>query len=86
VQARTADKVPQACRRLAEAGCSANVIAAISGHRTLKEVARYTSAADQEKLADTAIRALYGPEREQQMANQEERLATSAPNTLKKGA
>jgi integrase len=75
-----------ACRRLAEAGCSANVIAAISGHRTLKEVSRYTNAADQEKLADTAIRALYGPEREQQMANQEERLAKSAPNTLKKGA
>jgi len=55
---------------LQRAGCSANVIAAISGHRTLKEVARYTNAADQEKLADTAIRALYGPEREQ-----EERLA-----------
>jgi integrase len=74
-----------ACRRLAEAGCSANVIAAISGHRTLKEVARYTNAADQEKLADTAIRALYGPERKQQMANHEERLAKSTPNTLKKG-
>ena len=74
-----------ACRRLAEAGCSASVIAAVSGHRTLKEVARYTNAADQEKLADTAIRALSGPEREQQMANCEERLAKSTPNTLKKG-
>jgi integrase len=32
-----------ACRRLAEAGCSANVIASISGHTTLREVERYTS-------------------------------------------
>jgi integrase len=40
-----------ACRRLAEAGCSANVIASISGHTTLTEVARYTKAADQERMA-----------------------------------
>ena len=44
-----------ACRRLAEAGCSANEIAAISGHRTLKEIARYTNAADQERLARNAM-------------------------------
>jgi integrase len=44
-----------ACRRLAEAGCSASEIAAISGHKTLKEVARYTSAADQERLARNAM-------------------------------
>jgi integrase len=36
-----------ACRRLAEAGCSANEIAAISGHASLREVERYTRAADQ---------------------------------------
>jgi integrase len=72
-----------ACRRLAEAGCSANVIAAISGHRTLKEVARYTSAADQGRLADTAIRALSRPEREQDVANQEDGLAKNAGNRLK---
>ena len=44
-----------ACRRLAEAGCSANEIAAISGHRTLKEVERYTRAVDQAKLARNAM-------------------------------
>ncbi len=33
-----------AARRLAEAGCSANEIAAITGHATLEEVARYTRA------------------------------------------
>ena len=40
-----------ACRRLAEAGCSANIIAAISGHKTLREVERYTQAADQARMA-----------------------------------
>jgi integrase len=44
-----------ACRRLAEAGCSANEIAAISGHANLAEVARYTKAADQAKLARAAM-------------------------------
>jgi hypothetical protein len=40
---------------LAEAGCSANVIAAISGHVSLREVQRYTAAADQKRMARTAI-------------------------------
>ena len=44
-----------ACRRLAEAGCSANEIAAISGHKSLNEVARYTRAVDQAKMAHNAI-------------------------------
>ncbi len=47
-----------AARRLAEAGCSANEIAAITGHATLQEVARYTKAAEQKKLARTAMRRL----------------------------
>jgi integrase len=44
-----------AARRLAEAGCSAKEIAAITGHKTLAEVERYTRAADQERLARQAI-------------------------------
>jgi integrase len=44
-----------ACRRLAEAGCSVNEIAAISGHASLAEVARYTRRADQAKLARNAM-------------------------------
>ena len=47
-----------ACRRLAEAGCSANVIASISGHTTLTEVARYTKAADQERMARDGMAAI----------------------------
>jgi integrase len=47
-----------ACRRLAEAGCSANVIASISGHTTLREVERYTKAADQERMARMGMAAI----------------------------
>lgn len=47
-----------AARRLAEAGCSSKEIAAITGHQSLKEVERYTRAADQRKLARAAIRRL----------------------------
>jgi integrase len=47
-----------ACRRLAELGCSANVIASISGHSTLREISRYTAAADQVRLARQGIEAL----------------------------
>jgi len=44
-----------AARRLAEAGCSAHEIQSITGHKTLSEVERYTRAADQTKLATSAI-------------------------------
>jgi hypothetical protein len=49
-----------AARRLAEAGCSANEIASITGHVTLEEVARYTKAAEQKKLARAAMVRLAG--------------------------
>jgi integrase len=39
------------CRRMAEAGCSAHEIKSISGHRTLREVERYTAAVDNKRLA-----------------------------------
>jgi integrase len=44
-----------ACRRLAEAGASVHQIMAISGHRTLKEIARYTQAVEQARLAQDAM-------------------------------
>jgi integrase len=43
-------------RRLAEAGCSASEIMAITGHKTLAEVERYTRPAGQEQLARRAIK------------------------------
>jgi enterobacteria phage integrase len=42
-------------RRLAERGATTKEIASISGHKTLKEVERYTVAADQERLARNAM-------------------------------
>jgi integrase len=44
-----------ACTRLADAGCTVHEIAAISGHKTLKEVAHYTEGADQRRLARSAM-------------------------------
>jgi integrase len=47
-----------ACRRFAEAGCSASTIAAISGHKTLREVQRYVEAADKTRLARSGMEAM----------------------------
>ena len=44
-----------AARRLAEAGCTAHEIAAITGHASLREIVRYTKAADQKRLAVSAM-------------------------------
>lgn len=49
-----------AARRLAEAGCTASQIAAITGHKSLSEVERYTKAASQSHMADAAILKLPG--------------------------
>ncbi len=42
--------------RLAERGATAHEIMAITGHRSLEEVERYTRAARQRELADAAMR------------------------------
>jgi integrase len=44
-----------ACRRLAEAGCTAHEIMSISGHVTLEEVQRYTEEADRAHNARQAV-------------------------------
>ena len=44
-----------AARRLAEAGCTAHEIGAITGHISLSELVRYTRAADQRRLAEAAL-------------------------------
>ena len=45
-------------RRLAEHGCTTKQIAAMSGHKSLREIERYTEAAEQKKLAAQAVRKL----------------------------
>jgi integrase len=47
-----------AARRLAEAGCSALEIAAITGHASLSMVQLYTASADQARLAQAAVTRL----------------------------
>jgi integrase len=44
-----------AARQLAEAGCTEHEIASITGHASLREIVRYTKAADQRRLARAAI-------------------------------
>jgi integrase len=41
--------------RLANAGCSERQIMAITGHRSVSEVSRYTKARDQARLAEQAM-------------------------------
>jgi integrase len=45
-------------RRLADLGCTAHQIAAVTGHATLAEVQRYTKAADRKRLAQEAMKKL----------------------------
>lgn len=45
-----------ACRRLAEAGCTAPEIASVSGHSTLAQVQIYIDEADRQRMAETAMR------------------------------
>lgn len=45
-----------AARRLAEAGCTPHEIMAITGHRTIKEVQRYTERVERARLADTGMK------------------------------
>lgn len=47
-----------AAQRLAEAGCTTHQIAAITGHKTLSEVERYTRSVDQRRLAKQAMALL----------------------------
>ena len=61
--------------RLANAGCSAHQIAAITGHKSLAQVAHYTKAADQQRLAREAMRMMSrGIEGERELSNLEVRL------------
>jgi integrase len=75
----------KACaRRLAEAGCTTHEIAAITGHKTLAEVQRYTADAAREGLADSALEKLLArPKGEQKVANLASRFARKSANNLK---
>jgi integrase len=67
-----------AATRLANAGCSTDQIKAITGHKALSEVARYTRAADQQRLARQAMSIQLGAEQEQELSNLQTRLDKTA--------
>ncbi len=69
----------KACaRRLAEAGATAHEIGAVTGHKTLALVQRYTEAAGREGMADSAIEKLIArPNGERNMANPPKRFVKS---------
>ncbi|MGC2855144.1 tyrosine-type recombinase/integrase [Novispirillum sp. DQ9] len=69
-----------AARRLAGAGCTHKQIATITGHKSLREIERYTVAADQKQLAAQAVERLGNG----RVDNHPGRLAKSEANPLKK--
>lgn len=64
-----------AATRLAEGGCTEAEIMAVTGHRTSKQVQRYTRTRDQKRLADSALAKIGGTQPEQDLATSPVRLA-----------
>jgi hypothetical protein len=56
-------------RRLAEDGATTHELMAMSGHRTLSEVQRYTNDADRQRLADQAMAKKRGQSENNSVAN-----------------
>ena len=67
-----------AARRLAEEGATTHQIASITGHRSLSEVQRYTSAANQVKLAREAV--ALRPQRASKTPTTETRTSSGKPH------
>ncbi len=79
---RASESLRKACtRRLAEAGATAHEIGAVTGHKTLALVQRYTEAAGHEGMANSAIEQLIArPNGERNLANLARRFAKSNTN------
>jgi hypothetical protein len=73
------------CRILAHLGCTPHEIRAWSGHKTLKEVERYTAAVEQDRLAQNAFDKIMAAKPENKMAQQGVKLDDpQVSNPLKK--
>lgn len=70
-------------RRMAEAGAAPHVIGAVTGHKTLSEVQRYTEAADRDRLGTAGIGLISGSKQTQKMANHSQKFAKKSGNRLK---
>ena len=69
--------------RIANAGGSAHELMAISGHRTLSEVQRYTNDADRKRLADSGMARLSGQTENTNFTNIGDAMHKHSANTLK---
>lgn len=89
----TAAGLPKCCRlhglkkgglrRGAEAGMTTHELMAISGHKTLSEVQRYTNDADRKRLAESAMAKLRGQSENANVTNIEPPLHKQGANLLK---
>jgi hypothetical protein len=70
-------------RRIAEAGGTAHELMAISGHKTLTEVQRYTKDVDRKKLADSAMAKLRRSDEAHDVTNIPRLLHKHGANPLK---
>jgi integrase len=71
-----------ACRRLADAGASAHEIMAITGHTKIEEILTYTKAAEQRRLAASAM-AKMASAFDLKLPNPDDGLGETADNPLK---
>jgi integrase/recombinase XerD len=70
-------------RLFAEAGNTAHELMAISGHKTLSEVQRYTQDADRKRLADTGMAKRQGQNRNTSLSNLGVQSVKPTANQLK---
>ena len=70
-------------RRLAEAQLTTHELMAISGHRTLSEVQRYTDQADRKRLADSGMAKVRGQIENKSVANLGPYSGQPTPKSLK---
>jgi integrase len=73
-------------RRFAETGSTAHELMAISGHKTLSEVQRYTDAADKKRLADSAMAKRQSQIMNSKVANLASESGKPTAKSLKKQA
>lgn len=70
-------------RRLADAGAAPHMIMAVTGHKTLSEVQRYTEAANRGHLASDGMALISGTEQAQTLANADKNSPSTTVKALK---
>ena len=70
-------------RRMAEAGAAPHMIGAVTGHKTLSEVQRYTEAASRDRLGTAGIGLISGTKDEQTLANPDGKFVKKNGKALK---